>query len=104
MIDVINPVCINHESLQEWLETEVEKFGIDKTPYILPRTWDAKGESRFFCSINVEEHITIEELMGRVVSEHCRGNSIYFYAEDVVCAACAAGMLSGEWFWLYYTW
>lgn len=104
MIATLNPVCINPTSLDEWLSAALKNHGIEQDASILPKVWDAKGESRFFCQIDVDEPISVTELIRREVTEHNRGGHIYFYAEDVVAAACGAGELSGNWFWLYYTW
>lgn len=104
MIATRTPVCIDPDSLTEWLTVTLKNHGIEADAYIIPRPWDAKGESRFFCPIDVDRPISVAELVRLEVTEHSKGTSIYFYAEDVVAAACGAGELSGNWFWLYYTW
>lgn len=104
MISTLAPVCIDAASLKDWLSATLKNLGIEKKASIIPQSWDAIGESRFFCPIDVDEPISVAELIKREVTEHSRGPYIHFYAEDVVSAACGAGELSGDWFWLYYTW
>ncbi|HHP5494135.1 hypothetical protein ACTG16_23465 [Aeromonas sp. 23P] len=104
MISTLTPVCIDADSLKNWFSAALKNHGIDKKAFIIPQSWDAKGESRFFCSIDVDEPISVSELIKREVAEHSRGPYIHFYAEDVVAAACGAGELTGDLFWLYYTW
>ncbi len=62
------------------------------------------GESRFFSSIDVDTTLSIEALLAKVATAYSRGPYLHFYADDVVAAACGAGELSGNWFWLYYKW
>lgn len=99
------PVCLEGEALGEWLNHILEgKIPEGHTAYIMPSVHAAKGESKFFCKIDVEERISVETLLERVVSEHSRGEYLYFYAEDVVSAAYGAGLLPGTYVWLYDTW
>ncbi len=56
------PVCVDGEALKRWLDFAVVGLipaGFEA--YIIPRTTDAKGESKFFCSIDVEEPITVRD-------------------------------------------
>ena len=99
------PVCVDGEALKTWLDLAVVGLipaGFEA--YIIPRTTDAKGESKFFCSIDVEEPITVETLVKREVAEHSRGPYLHFYADDVVSAACGAGVLNATYVWLFYRW
>lgn len=104
MISTTSHVCIDADSLKKWLIEALKKEGIEKTVSIIPRPWDAKGESGFFCSIEVEETISVADLIEREVIEHSRGPYIHFYADDVIFAACGAGELSEteDCFFLYY--
>ena len=99
------PLCLQGEALGDWLNQFLEgKIPEGYTAYIIPSVHDAKGESKFFCKIDVEEPISVETLLERVVSEYSRGESLHFYAKDVVSAAYGAGLLSGTYVWLYDTW
>lgn len=105
MIETQQITAIDSDSLKEWLDKKLlPHFPAGTEIAIMPHTWEAKGESRFFCEIDVNQGITLTELMTRVVSEHSRNNYIYFYAEDVVAAAVQYKELVGNYFWLYYKW
>lgn len=105
MITIKTPVCIDGNSLSEWLNNAVIGLVPDGTQvYIIPNDLDATGSECFFCSIDIDHPITINDLLRREVLDASRGTYKHFYADDVVAAACGAGELSGNWFWLYYTW
>ena len=105
MIATKNPVCIDGESLQEWLVAALRGLvPTDAQISMIPRSWEAHGESRFFATIDVDSPITLPDLVARVASEHSRAPYLHFYADDVVAAACGAGELPGTYFWLYHTW
>ena len=99
------PLCLQGDSLGDWLNQFLEgKIPEGYTAYIIPSVHGAKGESKFFCAIDVEESITLETLLTRVVTEHSRGPYLHFYAEDVLAAADGAGVLPGTYVWLYTKW
>lgn len=105
MIDTYDGKFIDADALKEWLEESLKNLvPADTHISIIPQVWDAKGESRFFCEIDIEKNITIPELLNKVVSEHSRGKYIHFYAQDVVQAAVTAKQLDGDHFYLYYQW
>jgi hypothetical protein len=107
MIRTFKVTSIDAEALKDWLEKALAEHYPEGTQfYLIPKPWDAKGESRFFCEIEVEEDITIEGLIAREVKEHSRGQYVHFYAYDVVCAAALAGEFEGRgnYFHLYYRW
>jgi hypothetical protein len=104
-VPVVHPVCVEGAALKQWLQEHLTSLiGADAQLYLVPRTFEAKGESRFFCCVNVDEAISVEELARREVTEHARGPHHYFHADDVLAAAQGEGAVSGGWYWLYYTW
>jgi hypothetical protein len=105
MIDTYDGKFINTDALKEWLDKSLKNFLPEDTHIsIVPYTWDAKGESRFFCEIDIENDVSISQLLSKVVIEHSRGPYIHFYAKDVVEAAVTAKVLEGDHFYLYYKW
>lgn len=105
MIATKNPTCIDGRALSAWFETAIAPYFPPETAAsMIPREWDSTGPSKFFCSIDVNDHLSIEELVAREVKEHSRGRYVRFYADDVVAAACGAGELEGTWFYLFYEW
>lgn len=105
MITTTQITSINADELKDWLDTALGTLLPPNTHIsIIPQTWEAKGESRFFCEIDIDKALTLPQLLARVVSEHSRGNLVHFYAHDVVAAAVGAGELVGDHFYLYYRW
>ncbi|MBK6616406.1 hypothetical protein [Ottowia sp.] len=105
LLQVEQPKCLRGDNLRDWLQkTLAPHFPADSLHSIIPREWEAKGESRFFCSIDVDTPISVVDLIAREVKEHSRGDHHHFYADDVLAAAQGAGVVSGGWYWLYCTW
>lgn len=105
MINTFTKNFIDVEGLKDWLNNSLKSLlPEDSHISIIPHSWEAKGESRFFCEVEIEEDITLEQLVAKVVVEHSRGNHIHLYADDVVQAAVTAKVLNGDQFFLYYTW
>lgn len=105
MIDTYERTFIDADALEEWLNEALKNFVPEGTHIsIIPQAWEAKGESRFLSEIDVNDDITITQLLSKVVTEHSRGPYLHFYASDVVEAAVTAKQLTGNHFFLYYKW
>jgi hypothetical protein len=105
MIDTYDGKFINADDLMDWLNNSLKVFlSKDTHISIVPQVFDCKGPSRFFAEIDVQENITIQQLLSKVITEHSRGSYIHFYVDDVVQAAVTAGVLQGNHFYLHYKW
>lgn len=91
--------------MKEWLnEALLKYFSQDTKISIIPRSWEPTGESSFFSQIDIQNDLSIKQLLSKVVIEHSRGNYIHFYADDVISAAITAKELKGSCFYLHYRW
>lgn len=79
-------------------------MGSDAQISLIPHPWEAKGESRFFCAVDVDEEISVSQLLEKEVKEYTRGNFKHFYVSDVIQAAVSANQLEGNQFFLYHKW
>lgn len=104
MIDTVSPVCIKGEDLQEWLQAALADALPGKQLYMIHEPGEARGESRYFSEVHLDQELSLGDLVKREVVEHSRGDYVHFYVKDVVSAACSANALSGRWFWIYHTW
>ena len=105
VIETFTPTAINCDSLNKWVERVVAPmFPESMIGVIADRPWDATGESKFFCVVDVDRNVTLDTLKEKIVIEHSRGLYIHFYARDIVSAAANAGELQGNYFWMLYEW
>jgi 16S rRNA C967 or C1407 C5-methylase (RsmB/RsmF family) len=98
-------ICIDPDSLKEWLSKYLRDDLPEKQITIINRPHvHFTAESKFYAEIDIDEKVTKTELLKRVVEEHSRGPYVHFYVDDVVFAACTAGVLKGNFFSVRYEW
>jgi len=99
MILTLNPVCVDGSDLYDWL---VRSVPIEVNVAIVERPgFDCHGASKMFASVDVDEPLTLQELLDR---KTVNGSAVQFFMDDVVAAAVGAGELVGNFFWVYLTW
>lgn len=106
MIATEPALTIDFDALTAWLNEVLTTRVPDlKQASIIPRSWEAKGESRFLSVIDEFHHIDIDDLVRCVADEHTRSGYYHFHADVVVSAAITAGELpEAPEYWLYATW
>ena len=104
MINTYKRIFIDTDELDNWLKEYLGNDFKNKEVTIIDKPEHCRGESKFFADVDVYEKISREEFINREVKEHTRYNRIHFYVDDVISAACKAGMLKGDSFCIYYTW
>lgn len=106
MIDTEQALTIDFAALTAWLNKVLAPLVPDlKQASIIPRSWEAKGESRFLSVISEFDDVEIDDLVRLVADEHTRSGYYHFHADVVVSAAITAGELpEAPEYWLYATW
>lgn len=106
MIETEQALTIDFVALTAWLNKVLAPHVPDlKQASIIPRSWEAKGESRFLSVISEFDDIDIDSLVQLVADEHTRDGHYHFHADVVVSAAITAGQLpEAPEYWLYATW
>lgn len=98
-------LVLNADELNNWVESFLQPLLPGKHISILPSKYGAcKGESQWFCSVDVEDSISLKELIAREVKEFSRGDYVHFYVDDILSAATKLGQLTGSYFLVWYKW
>lgn len=102
MIEISRPKCIDGESLQEWLVSFIEGALASKKIYLLPREpFDCTSESNAFTAVDSDSPISKSELLLRQADVE-NDRFAYFYIDDVVNAACGAGILTDTYYHVFH--
>ena len=98
-------MTLDADDIKGWIERVVQPLFPSNDVFVMPRPGiDAKGESRFFCPLDIDQPIPLSELKSRVITENSAGLSIYFYPDDLLNAAAGNGDLDIGSYHLFYTW
>lgn len=102
----VQPVMtMDADGIHSWIKATVQPLFPDKLISVIPRPGiDATGESRFFCPLDIDQPIPLEELKNRVVTQFSRADCIHFYPDDLLNAAVGNGDLEIGSYHLFYKW
>lgn len=93
------------DSIREWVARHLAPLCPDGSAIsVINRPWHCKGVSAFFAVVDIEDPLTIEQLLQLVATEHSRAHYLHFYVDDVIAAAVGNGDLSGDHFHVHYCW
>jgi len=74
---------IQYDDIDAWVRDHLQPHFPDKHISVIPRDYDATGESKFVTKFDADIDITIEELCQREIKEHSHGSYVHFYVNDI---------------------
>ena len=96
---------IDADAINAWVEKHLLPLcPEDAHVTIMPRSYHCTGESAFFAAVDIDNSLSLHELLALEVKEHTRAQYHHFYVDDVIAAAVGAGALQGNHFHVHYRW